>query len=352
MLRKDIRVIVFVSCIVLLFILVYQYDLKQTSVNLGVDIPSIASHDQQKILLSLSHDRANQNVVQDDHDEQEEAVPEDHEDYGSLPDYVIRGVNRFLLFIGYVQSGHSIVASMLDAHPHVVIAHDYSLFSKWQDNPYAHADKHWLFNTLYINSKNITSERYQANKKEYSLFIPGSWQGQYDSSISVIGDKSGWITAEIYRRNKEVFIELYGRLKKTVQVPIDVIHVIRNPYDNIAAMLLHKRNATEMYELMQAKIVSYFEQVQNVNDMINALHLSVTEVHNSDMIAKPKAIMRTLCDRLRISCSEQFLQMCAHKTLSSESKSRHQLKWTRHQIDLVAQNIKKYDHLKRYSFTS
>lgn len=330
----------------------YQSDLKQASVNFRVDLPSVASHDQEKILKSLSYQKANLNAIEDYRDEQD--VPEDNEDYVPLPDYVIRGVDRFVFFVGYPQSGHSIVASVLDAHPHVVIANEYSLFSKWQEDPDAHADKHWLFNTLYYYSstKNTTSGRRQANKKVPFVGIPGSWQGRYDRSISVIGDKSGWKTVEVFRRNKEMFFELYGRLKKTVQVPISVIHVIRNPYDNIATMMVHKMNETEKDKSIEAQVESYFAQVHSVVDMISTLHLNVIEVHNSDMIAKPKIIIRTLCDRLRIPCSEQFLQMCVHKTFSSESKSRHLLKWTPQLIDLVSQNINEYEHLKRYVFVS
>ena len=304
--------------------------------------------------MSFSHGDS-QHAVQYYHDEQEDPGPDDHEDYGSLPDYVIRGVNRFLFFVGYARSGQSIVASMLDAHPHVVIAHEYSLFRKWQQDPETHSDKHWLFNTLYTNSKHNTEDglqAQQATKNDYVLAIPGSWQGRYDNSISVIGDKSGEMTAQFFRKSKENFTKFYNEMKKTVQVPISIIHIIRNPYDNIATMLLQKVNETGKYVSMEAQIASYFEQVHSVVEMINTVHLNVIEVHNSDMIAKPKIVMRTLCDKLRISCSEQFLQVCAHRTFSSESKSRHLVKWTQYLIDVVAQNIQKYDHLKRYTFIS
>ena len=85
---------------------------------------------------------------------------------------------------------------MLDAHPNVVIAHEYALFVKWEHEPAQHSDKTWLFNTLYNNSRFSVYRglrTQEALKKGYILAIPGTWQGRYDTStgISVLGDKSG-----------------------------------------------------------------------------------------------------------------------------------------------------------------
>ena len=48
-----------------------------------------------------------------------------------LSPQVIAGVKKFVFFIGYGRSGHSIIGSIMDAHPHVVIAHEFFLFSKF-----------------------------------------------------------------------------------------------------------------------------------------------------------------------------------------------------------------------------
>ena len=333
MLRKEVRLVVFLSCLVLFLILIYQSNIRQPSqntINLRVDF---ANTDRERILI---------------HHKLGKVRPKE---YGSLSDDVIHGVKRFIFFAGYSQNGHNLVASMLDAHPHVIISHEYLLFEKWQVHPTEHSDKHWLFNTLYSKNRLLTDTKGSIR----NLIIPGSWQGQYDTFLSIIGDNSGWPTVEVFKRNKEKFIDVYNQLKRTVQVPIDVIHVIRNPYDDIATMFLHKRNATydgNKQDSTEAQILRFFEEVNSVVEMITTVHLSTIEVHNIDMITKPKITMRILCDRLRILCSEQLLQMCTHKIFSSEYKSRRLIKWTPHLIELVAKNIQKYDHLKRYSFTS
>ena len=47
-----------------------------------------------------------------------------------LSQSVVEGVEKFVLFVGYPRSGHSLIASVMDAHPDIVIAHEYLIFLK------------------------------------------------------------------------------------------------------------------------------------------------------------------------------------------------------------------------------
>lgn len=44
-------------------------------------------------------------------------------------------VKVFLLFIGYNRSRHTLLASLLDAHPNVIIANDFNILGEWINNP-------------------------------------------------------------------------------------------------------------------------------------------------------------------------------------------------------------------------
>ena len=83
---------------------------------------------------------------------------EDHYRSETLPKSVINHVNHFLFFVRYARSGHSIIASMLDAHPNVVIAHEYALFVKWEHEPAQHSSRTWLFNTLTTTQGSVFTE--------------------------------------------------------------------------------------------------------------------------------------------------------------------------------------------------
>lgn len=168
------------------------------------------------------------------------------------------------------------------------------------------------------------------------------------------------MTAQVFRKNPDNFKKIYHQLRTTLQIPVRVFYVVRNPYDNIATMLLynvHQKyeiNSTRKYvdlEALEKQILAYFNQVKSVMDMIHSVPLeNVIEVHNSDMIANPKETLRKLCTQLHIRCSPEYVHMCTEKTFVAESKSRHSVEWTPQLINMVAEKLQQYKHLTRYKF--
>jgi hypothetical protein len=254
---------------------------------------------------------------------------------------------------------------MLDAHPNVVIAHEYSLFSKLSEHPNLFNNRTSLFNTLYNSScysvqKGLRSTLAGSKKKGYTLEIPGWYQGSYEGGISVIGDKAGGMTAQVYRNSRTGFQTLYRQLQATTMIPMHAIHVVRNPYDNIATMLLYNEhvqrsslNSTHKYnnvETLHRQIKAYFNQVHSVLEMVKKVGLNDITIHHSNFIANPKATMRRLCAELYLTCSERYLHMVAEHTFTTESHSRHLVEWPPELLELVKNNIARYPMLKAYTF--
>ena len=293
---------------------------------------------------------------------QKDARLKDSDD-DSLPTSVVQNVQRFLFFVGYARSGHSILGSLLDSHPHMVVAHEYDLFSKWIKNPKSHFDKKWLFNSLLDNSRNNSLQglrTMKARKKGYTLAIPGGWQGQYNKNIIVIGDKAGGLTAQFFRKNNTLFEQVYQELQKTLDIPVHVLHVIRNPFDNIATMLLYNThqkqsvNTTSKYKddfAVREQVKHYFKQVKSVLTMINKVFpLRVIEIHHEDMIFEPKYTMWNICSHLHVECSADYLQLCANSIYTSNSRSRDLIHWSDDNIKLVQDKIQDFTFLTRYTF--
>ncbi|KAJ7379389.1 hypothetical protein OS493_016626 [Desmophyllum pertusum] len=46
---------------------------------------------------------------------------------------VYDGVETFVMFIGYPRSRHSLVGAILDAHPEIIIPHEYDVLARWQE---------------------------------------------------------------------------------------------------------------------------------------------------------------------------------------------------------------------------
>ena len=305
----------------------------------------------------------------------------------SLPKKVVDGVKTFLLFVGYPRSGHSILGSFIDAHPHTAIAHEMMLMQIWQylsdrqkktgiANPFF-KDQAYLFNSLYQQSywdaKSSRSE--ESAKKNYTLSVDSPWQGNYNKYLSVIGDKSGGMTTIVYLNSARDFPRYMKELKQTVKVPIKIIHAVRNPFDLASTQRLYidanhlpsisgsLEESRESSHVSRALKVSTFKSAMKdieakgdmeafanakhkagrlegtVIDLINKAEAvtkigdlvgwdNVLEVHNMDLVNDPKDTMSKVCAHLELDCSREYLHACADKVFGSVSKTRNLLTWT------------------------
>ena len=97
-------------------------------------------------------------------------------------------VQTLLLFIGYPRSGSTLLGSILDAHPNIVIANEYNLLAQWKNFTLAQKrQRNYIFGQLWSNSVREAEKLQRASKKNYffSYHIPGTWQGRYEGSIKV-----------------------------------------------------------------------------------------------------------------------------------------------------------------------
>ena len=107
-------------------------------------------------------------------------------------------VNTYVIFIGHARSGHSIVGSLLDAHPEVIVSHEHptkwSLFKKG-----ARKKPGWDQKMLSFYYKILQASRAQAtfglrankpirnggSNHSYNYHVHGQWQGQFRDQITV-----------------------------------------------------------------------------------------------------------------------------------------------------------------------
>ena len=134
-------------------------------------------------------------------------------------------VERFCLFIGYPRSGHSLVGSLLDAHPDVVLAHELDAL-KYVAAGYRRKQLYWM-----ILRRDAEFTRSGRRWTGFDYAVEGQWQGRYER-LQVIGDKKGGVST--FRLGARP--ELLDRLRRVVGAEVRLIHVVRNPFDNIATM--------------------------------------------------------------------------------------------------------------------
>jgi hypothetical protein len=96
-----------------------------------------------------------------------------------------RAVRSYCIFIGYPRSGHSLVGSLLDAHPNIVIAHELDAL-KYMNAGFSRGQ---ILNLIVDRSRIFTKQGRVWTG--YSYRVPGQWQGNH-RDLRVIGDKNGW----------------------------------------------------------------------------------------------------------------------------------------------------------------
>ena len=97
-----------------------------------------------------------------------------------------------VLFIGYVRSGHSLVGSLLDAHPNIIISDERHIFNVWEKYSKEDKTRDNIFQVMYTNSVQMATagERASGECKArlggYKYKVPNQWQGRFDTVIEVL----------------------------------------------------------------------------------------------------------------------------------------------------------------------
>ena len=298
-----------------------------------------------------------------------EKPPRLRETFVPLTEDEIAGVEKFVVFVGYARSGHSIIGSFLDAHPSIVIAHEFMIFRKWlSDSGDTIRNKSALFNELYRESfeNSLSGLRMSgSDKKGYDLSVNNSWQGQF-KQLKVVGDKSGGMTGIMYHQNSTQFRQAYHEIANTVRVPIYSLHIIRNPFDMISTQLLYQlaklngkfgRKYVEEgvakasnVALLHSKVDHFFKHATAIQEMVKTCNLNILNVYSEKLIADPIATMQRICGFLEIQCTSEYLQMCLDKTFRNVSRTRDRVLWSVSAVAYVEKKMKEFPFLHGYSF--
>lgn len=248
-------------------------------------------------------------------------------------------VRCYCMFVGYPRSGHSLIGSLLNAHRSIVIGHELdALRYVWQGYS---RDK--LFALIIANDRNFTKRGRQWMGWDYN--VPGQWHGRYDE-LRVIGDKSGGLAAREILRDPG----LLDALRDRVRVPVKVLHITRNPFDNIATM--YRRGQPDVSPDLPSYIARFFEHAEGAARTIQMLGDDVLTTRHEAFTAAPRQGLATICNFLGVSVDPTYLDACAERVFKVPRKTRHDVPWTAALVERVEQGISKYPFLRGYTFDS
>ncbi len=244
-------------------------------------------------------------------------------------------LESYCMFIGYPRSGHSLIGALLDAHPEMIVAHALGTLK------YVHAgfSRGQICHLLLANSR--ARARKGRKQNEFTYAVPGQWQGRF-TRLRVIGDKRASDTT----LRLGVLPDLLPRLKGRLGLPVKMLHVVRNPYDNISTIAGRHRmsleESIEFYFSLCGTVARIKEESQKGD---------IFEFRQESFIEDPRKILREICSFLDVGAPEGYLEDCAGIVFGSPHRSRFKTAWSEELKGEVAGRMERFPFLDDYTFS-
>jgi Sulfotransferase family len=242
-------------------------------------------------------------------------------------------LQRFCGFIGYSQSGHTLVGSLVNAHPDAVIAHELDVLHLVAEG----LEREELFALILARDREFAALGRRWTGYDYE--VPGGHQGATEAPL-VIGDKKG------QRSTRRLIAEpaLLERLRDRVMLPLSMIHVVRDPHDTIASICRHAGDR----DLDRA--IAHYATLAEANSVIRDLLEpgELLDLHLEELIAEPCVVLRRVCDFLNLEPDSDYLERCAAIVLPSPNRPSREVTWSTAQRVAVGELLVRHDFLNRY----
>jgi hypothetical protein len=245
-----------------------------------------------------------------------------------------RAIRSVVVFVGHPRSGHSLVGALLDAHPDMVVAHEADVLKY----VVAGFGRDQLVALLVRRERERVEAGHRAGSG-YGYAVPDSWQGRY-RRLTVIGDKKGGRTTLRLADDPG----LVDRLAAVTRVPVKLVQVIRNPWDNIATM--HRRaprrglpETIDLYFSLSATV----DAVQ-ARTAPEAFH----RLRHEDLVSDPAAELSRLCGFLAVPVEPDHLAACAAVVFPEARRTRDDVGWTPDQRAEIAERAAGHPWLDGY----
>jgi hypothetical protein len=249
------------------------------------------------------------------------------------------GVQTCCLFLGHVKSGGSLIGSMLDAHPDTVLADEMDVVAQVD----AGLDREQIFTLLLRGARRqARSGRVTARRlTPYSLAVPGQWQGEYER-LRVVGDSRAGPTTRALGDELLRLAQLQAVMGET---RLAFVHVVRNPYESIGAMV---RRSGRTVENAIADHREQCRRLMTLRDRIPAQDLLM--VRYEAFVADPRRHLYELLAFLDLEPSESYLEACAGLVRAEPVRERDRVRWSARDLAEVGGVIEQFDFLTGYGF--
>ena len=165
-------------------------------------------------------------------------------------------------------------------------------------------------------------------------------QGQF-AYLRVIGDKHAGRAARRLHENPQ----LLDRFRQVVDVPIRSLHIVRNPYDNIASIAHNRR-------LPLASAIDIYRRLGvAVDDVVGRLRPEeLFEVRYEAFTAEPATRLTDICHFAGVEVSTEYVASCAALADPDGRRGRTRFEWSPSEREQVEALIAARSVLAGYTF--
>jgi hypothetical protein len=171
--------------------------------------------------------------------------------------------------------------------------------------------------------------------------VPNQWQGRF-RRLRVIGDKRGGTSI----RKLTSRPHLLARLRERIGLPLRFVHVVRNPFDNVAT--IHRRGRSRD---LARSIDHYLGMVSGVERLLAGLAPGESlDVRHDELLVDPRRELGRLAAFLGVDAPDDWLRDCASIVWQAPSRTRDEIEWPTALRERVAKEIERVPFLAGYAF--
>jgi len=250
--------------------------------------------------------------------------------------------HKFLTFACTGQSGHTILAAIIDAHPNAMISEELRVMRKMAKGRYSSPKE--LFERVMLDSKNRVNGKNTYRRKIGT--IDSQYQGAFSRNLILLGDKCGWDSIGKYTE-RGVKNRTLLEFQDNIKIPLLVIHALRNPFDLISNWVRGRKSSLSSQ-------IEYFESTVEATQRIyydsDFPRDQIMQVRNEDLCAAPDVIIKDICIFLGLDPEKDFIGDCASIVFSKPNYRKGEVSWDDESIKKVEELVTKYKFLNGYCF--
>lgn len=252
------------------------------------------------------------------------------------------GVRAFAQFIGWSRSGTTLIGSLLNAHPRVVISQELDVASRVAGG----VDRERLLREIVESEAAFARGGRRWNGYSYALH-----EGAERTAAGplVVGDKKAAGTTEVVMRRPGIL----GETEALLSLPLRLVCVVRNPLDVVATLSRHLETDLPAWHRPppQPAIVAatdwYLRLAETVDGVIAERTGEVHVLHLERVIAEPQAGLRRLYGFLDLDpVGEGLLDACAEIVFARPRTTRDETRWP------LAERARLEAAIERFAFLS